>query len=161
MDTNTEDCSPSIPPYNLGLLFQHQDKPQKILLWTTQYCLFSQSPSLALQTRQRKRRIEKQIESKQLKNLKTKMKTHWVSSLDQIREKRFSGLKRNQWKLITLSNRRKQTGVGGRSGSPRTLWDKKKRSTTHITRVLKGRKKCGAEKILEDYLKYTSTDPKS
>lgn len=27
VDANTEDCRPSIPPNNLGFLFQHQDKP--------------------------------------------------------------------------------------------------------------------------------------
>jgi len=31
-DTNTEDCRLSIPPYNPGFQFQHQDKPPEYMI---------------------------------------------------------------------------------------------------------------------------------
>ena len=59
------------------------------------------------------------MEIKQLENSRTKMKTHWVSSIvDYIRDrKKPVSSKRHQRKLINVRNREEQTGGNKKMGA--------------------------------------------
>lgn len=105
------DARPSIPSVNLGFLSQQQDKlPENNGLhrvaWFLRVLLWHYKLDRNIE------HVSNQTKTKQLKNSKTKMKAHWVSSIADMREAGISELKEASMEISQCEQQRKNR-LGG------------------------------------------------